>query len=265
MAAQTIQSRRTLHPDHYFIRSQQPLHSLVFLIPLLAVHELGMVFLVTQEMFGRHVLAWIYLENMLELFGAVREVLPPMAVVVVLVCLHVTKRDGFRFDPRLYVAMLFESLALAIPLLLFGLLLAPRGHPAPQVEPAMALATATGPAGLANLTWKSWVVLSLGAGIYEEFLFRLMAIAVLHLLFVDVLRLSAAWGAALSIGCSAVLFAAYHFTDQPVGYALFAFYFASGVYFAIVYVLRGFGIAAATHAFYDLMVFAIMQGIIPAK
>ena len=59
------------------------------------------------------------------------------------------------------------------------------------------------------------------------------------------------WGAILG---SALLFAAYHFGGgAEFDAARFVFYTLAGLYFAILYVARGFGIVAATHALYDVL------------
>jgi membrane protease YdiL (CAAX protease family) len=108
-------------------------------------------------------------------------------------------------------------------------------------------------------SWQAGVVFSLGAGIYEELLFRLIAIALLHGLLVDVLAMPQQYGAPTVVVLSAIAFALYHF-DQfsamqwtPADWGRFAFYTLAGVYFAAIYMLRGFGIVAGAHAVYDIL------------
>ncbi len=254
MPTATRPVRRTLSPDHYFMRSQEPLQALIFLSPLLIAYEIGA--LTGQQ----RVLAATFLRDFLHLFGAVGDYLPGLAIVVVLLCLHLTRRDRWRFEPRLYIEMFFESVAMAIPMVMFGLLLGQhsRGHPAMQT---LAIG---GPVNPAHFKLLEWFSLSFGAGIYEDFVFRLVAIAFLHFVLVDLLDVSPATGAVMAILCSAVLFGAYHFTNQEFTLAQFVRYFAMGVYLAAVYVLRGFGIVAATHAFYDVLIGLIAQGFLPA-
>ena len=151
--------------------------------------------------------------------------------------------------PKVYLGMAAESLALALPLLMFGLLA--RGRPPPVDD-----------------TWQKHLVFSLGAGIYEELVFRLMIIALVHMLLVDVLGAKTMAGAVVAVLVSSALFAAYHFGGKTVGQQTTTFqwpdaiyYFGTGVYFAIVYIVRGFGIVAAAHAAYDLLIVAIMHGL----
>jgi len=105
-------------------------------------------------------------------------------------------------------------------------------------------------------SWSSQLLLSLGAGIYEELVFRLMGIALLSLLLEDLLALPRAWASLIAVTASSLAFAWYHFwgTGVAVRPGLFAFYTLAGVYFAGVYVLRGFGIVVAVHAFYDVLI-----------
>jgi hypothetical protein len=100
------------------------------------------------------------------------------------------------------------------------------------------------------------VVTYLGAGIYEEALFRLTLFSGLVWLL---RRVEAPW--ILSVGlaatASATLFSAAHHLGpygQPYGNYLFLFRLAAGVYFAMLYQFRGFGVAVGAHAVYNLMV-----------
>lgn len=252
-------SRRSLSADHYFLRSQEPLQSLIFMMPLILLYEVGAVLYTTDPHTGHRVsnLARSFMKDFLEMFGAVGDYLPGLAVVLVLLAWHIARRDRWRFDLRLYVAMGVESLALALPLLLFGLLIGPRQTAAAAMLPAAMPDPST-------MTWQAWVVLSLGAGVYEELVFRLAAIAILHMIFVDMLSVPEKRGAILAVVCSAILFAAYHFSaGDPFTWSKFVYYFAAGIYFAMLYVMRGFGIVVATHGFYDILVFVIAKGLWP--
>jgi len=106
------------------------------------------------------------------------------------------------------------------------------------------------------------LVTSIGAGIYEELLFRLILICLLMILFQNILQLGQKKSIILSIIISATLFSAHHhivflngqFTQaSPFHWPEFAFRTLAGIYFAILFALRGFGITAGTHAFYDVI------------
>lgn len=247
----------TKSPDRqissYWDRSQWPLQALYFLMPLLVLYEIGTV---TYAPTGNERLPPIWAESLLayffHLFGVTGYYLPGVIVVVVLVCWHLVRRDLWRPEPALYGLMAMESLVLAMPLFIFGLVLF-REHAAQFSTAALALAQGDGIDQIPS--WQAGVVFSIGAGIYEELLFRLIAIALLHFVLADVLALSEAQSAVGAMGLSAVAFAVYHFlgpTDFHFG--KFLFHTLAGIYFAAIYVLRGFGIVAATHAIYDVLV-----------
>ena len=118
---------------------------------------------------------------------------------------------------------------------------------------------------VAGLSWQYWVAniaTGIGAGIYEELIFRLVLICLLMLLFQDVFRLDHRNSIVLSVLISAALFSAHHHIDflsgqvnpgDPFDWTRFAFRTMAGVYFAILFAIRGFGITAGAHAFYDII------------
>ncbi|MEM6854766.1 MAG: CPBP family intramembrane glutamic endopeptidase, partial [Planctomycetota bacterium] len=256
----------------YWERTLWPLQSLYFLLPLLIFYELGAVAFAPE---GNERLPQIYAERMLGRFfewtGVTGYYLPGIATVVVLLCWHFARRDPWRPEPRLYGAMLIESAVLAAPLFIFSIMLT--SPPPPEASTALTEAldwlpmlantsqAATGLDGVAS--WREGVIFSIGAGIYEELVFRLIIIALVHMLLSDVLALPKNWAAGGAIVVSAILFALYHPFDSMVpwhwdsrDWGRFAFYTVAGLYFAAIYVYRGFGIVAATHALYDVMVIA---------
>ena len=113
--------------------------------------------------------------------------------------------------------------------------------------------------------WQYWVadiVSGIGAGIYEELIFRLILICALMTLFQNVLQLSRKSSIILAVLISAALFSAHHHIDFLTGQlnprdqfnlAKFSFRTIAGVYFAVLFAIRGFGITAGTHAFYDII------------
>jgi membrane protease YdiL (CAAX protease family) len=96
----------------------------------------------------------------------------------------------------------------------------------------------------------------LGAGVYEELLFRV----VLLNLVVGLLAWMRAGPRAGLIGgvvLSSLLFSAAHYvpgSGDAFRWVTFLFRFMAGAYFAVLFRYRGFGIAAGTHAFYDVLV-----------
>jgi membrane protease YdiL (CAAX protease family) len=96
----------------------------------------------------------------------------------------------------------------------------------------------------------------LGAGIYEETLFRLMLVPTLFAAL-RLLQMPQVLASSWAVTASALLFALAHHAGSPgEAFTWYAFIFRwmAGVFFAWVFVLRGFGIAVGTHTAYDILV-----------
>src|ERR1051325_4348301 len=97
-------------------------------------------------------------------------------------------------------------------------------------------------------------MLSLGAGLYEELFFRVLLVTALAAAGRIVLGLGARGAGIFATLVGAFVFSAFHYIG-PYGDAFklqsFVFRMLSGVAFSGLYLLRGFGITAWTHALYD--------------
>ncbi|MDR9415652.1 MAG: CPBP family intramembrane glutamic endopeptidase [Gracilimonas sp.] len=105
------------------------------------------------------------------------------------------------------------------------------------------------------------LALSLGAGLYEELFFRVFLVTVFILIFTKVFGKK--WAAiSASVVLSALLFSAVHYIGS-MGDAFtiysFLYRFLFGLILNGIYVWRGFGVAAWTHAIYDIMVIALLS------
>ncbi len=262
----TSRQRLTPRPAGYFERSQQPLHSLIFLLPLIILYEVGLGLMhksaVASGQEAIDVRAHLILNHFFEIFGVTGVYLPGFIVIVVLFCWHMARkpgRDDWRITPGLYPLMGVECLALAGSMLIWAMLFLRLKEPAVAALLAGVVPGAIPGAG-AGVELTQNLLISIGAGIYEELLFRLMGIALLHMIFVDLLALPHRVGAAAAVAISALAFSLYHFPSLSFGqwttgdWAQCVFYTFGGVFLALVYILRGFGIAAGTHALYNVLI-----------
>lgn len=253
------------HPDFgrspgYWRLSMAPLHVLVFLLPLIAVYEVGS-FYYLQDATGvmRTVGARNLLVRFFDVFGATTFHLPAVTLVVVLLIWHVLNRDPWKIHPGVLVGMALESSVLVLPLLVLGLIMdshSDRGHLA-------AAALQNAPIDLRAAPWQERLTLSIGAGLYEELVFRLVMITGIHLLLADVLRMPKRTSAIVACLVSAVAFALYHDVSlaglrSGTDIKTFLFLTTAGVYFAGLFLARGFGIVVATHALYDIIVLVVI-------
>ncbi len=226
----------------YWWQSSLPLASLLFVLPFLVIYELGAhVFPLEQARF--ELVAFRLMRDFFQFFGATGRFLPAMAVVGVLLTWHIARNDPWKVRAGTLLTMLVESALLGIPLILICIALA-RYLP---------LATSTMP------DLRAGIILSLGAGIYEELIFRLCAMTLLSLLLVDLLKLRKPLSSLLIILIPAVLFSAYHYLgDEQFSPGSFIFRSLAGLYFGVIFVVRGFGITAGSHAAYDIWIVGLM-------
>lgn len=114
---------------------------------------------------------------------------------------------------------------------------------------------------ISTLTTTQKLALSLGAGLYEELFFRVILVTVFILIFTKVFGKK--WAAVTAaVVLSALLFSAVHYIGSmgdafTLGSFLYRFLF--GLILNGIYVWRGFGVAAWTHAIYDIMVIAFLS------
>jgi membrane protease YdiL (CAAX protease family) len=103
-------------------------------------------------------------------------------------------------------------------------------------------------------------VMSLGAGVYEETVFRLGLLSGLVFVLEKLVRV-ARWAALLGAFLfSAAVFSAMHHLPpygDPVALGPFVFRVLAGLFFGLLFWRRGFAVAVYTHAFYDILVLVI--------
>jgi hypothetical protein len=231
-------------PSGYWHASRRPLQILVFLLPLIVAYELCLGLVLSLDVQAH--------KGLLEFFAALGVTrtgglyLGGLVIVAVLLVWHVLVRDPWRASVRTAGGMAIEALVLALPLIVLSRIIAVR------------LPAAGTPADVAFVELDLWsqLAISVGAGLYEELMFRMVLIAVVHTLLVDVGKTSHHVGAAIAIGLSALAFTWYHDLRNASGgisVAKLAFYFLAGVYFGAVYMVRGFGLVVGAHATYDIL------------
>ena len=230
----------------YFRVSRSPLYSLVFILPLVALYELLAVAINWDSAAQLRNGADVLLRQMLAMFGlGAPYVLGALLAGAVAGAWFWQRRsyESAQVTGAYLVVMLAESVLWA-GFLLVSLSVADQ-----------LLATTTADSVLLT------AFLALGAGIYEEGVFRLLLISLLAAFFVRVLdwRRPLAWG--ISIAGAAVLFSLFHYVG-PGGEAFswnsFGYRGVAGVILGLLFVFRGFGITVYAHTVYDLLVLGII-------
>ena len=221
----------------YWSISRTPLTSLVFTLPLVAAYEVGVLAL------GRGTArngADVWLRTLLDQAGFGEYFLLPVLTVVGLLAWHHVEHDRWEWSGSVLAGMAVECGFWAV--ILQGI--------ARAQDRFWPLAAGVGEGILTRF------VAFCGAGLYEEVLFRLLLLPALAWCC---RRLGAGPTSAAiqAVIGSSLLFSLAHYVG-PLGDAFdpysFTFRFLAGGFFAVLFSLRGFGIAAGSHAAYDMLV-----------
>lgn len=241
----------------YWHDSRAPRYSLTFAIPLLVLYEV-LAAALSNGGSGVRNGADVLLKSAFERVLGERGQLV-FGVLLLGTMLALIVRDRRRVSDGLkagtFALMLAESVALAA---VFGTVV---GLLTAQLVGTLVGGGVGLSAGTAfdGVGWPTALMVSLGAGLYEELLFRVILVSALL------------WGAKRIFGwgpvasalfatiTGALIFSAFHyvgpFADQ-MQLGSFVFRTLAGVAFSALYIVRGFGITAWTHALYDVLLLA---------
>ena len=239
------------HEENYWTLSSTPLTSLAFTLPLVAAYEGGVLLMGRGSPRNG---ADVWLRHLLDALGFGQYFLLPVLTIAGLLAWQFLSHDRWRFSAAVLPGMAAECVLWAVVLVGIGRLQQSLWPHGPEFMAATAAPPLFAGGGLSGLL--SRVVGFCGAGLYEELLFRLLMlpIAVVGLERLGCSRLAAGVWAIL---LSSLLFSAAHYVGplgDTFGIYSFTFRFVAGVFFAVLFLVRGFGIAAGSHFFYDLLV-----------
>lgn len=237
-------------PRRYFALSRELRYSILFAVPLLLLYEGLSAALSGSAYSGIRNGADVLLKTMFVSLGG-RTGLTVFGVLLLGAAAVVVWRDqrrrGGRLSGGVFGLMLLESVVYAAVL----------GQVVAQLTTWLLsgrLAIAFQQGGVATLPLGTQLVVSLGAGIYEELVFRVLLVS-----GVAALGTALGWRKPVALGvgivASALIFSAFHYVG-PIGDTLtlpsFTFRAVAGLLLSGLYVARGFGITAWTHALYDV-------------
>jgi hypothetical protein len=234
----------------YLAQSRGSRYSLLFALPLLLLYE-GLSFALTgSAVEGVRNGADVLLKSLFLALGGRHGLTVFNAVLFTAGAVLVWRdRKAARgpLERRVFALMFVES---AVYAALFGVVVG--GLTALVLDPPRLLQIGGG-----ALDVPTQLVISLGAGIYEELLFRVLLTGGLLWLLRAGLGMGRAGAAALAVPVSALIFSAFHYVGaygDRFTAASFTFRAIAGVVFSVMYVTRGLGITAWTHAMYDVLV-----------
>ncbi len=210
---------------------------LFYIVPLVALYEVGLIVSGSRWRNGADVL----FKGLFEVFGPYG--VPVLNVTFLAACLAamiVLVRRGVRVG-LYYPPMVLEAA-------FYGVTLGPVVNLLRQGILPLSMAE-----GDEDLVID--LILSVGAGVYEEIFFRLILLSWVYLVLARWLGLRPPGAAAISILVSAAAFSAFHYIGpeaDSLETASFAFRFLGGVILGALFALRGLAVAVYAHTFYDV-------------
>ncbi len=245
----------------YLDRTRQPWACILFVVPLLIAYEVGLYAISPmpdeartgadawlRTAFVRGGVAFSFAAPLLILVGLglwswlapPRAVVDPLGVWV-----------GMVGESALFAGLLFGLVQLAFPLLAYG---------GGLLQDSLGRFLEVSPGQPPEATW-GMILRYVGAGIYEETIFRLVGFSLLRFLFLAG-DLRPSWADGLAAILSSLLFAAAHHWgsgQEHIDVTVFLYRALAGLYFAGVFRTRGFGIAVGAHAGYDVLVGLVLR------
>lgn len=221
----------------YFSQSHNLLNSLVLVLPLMIVYQVGLLLVGSQGLNGVDFVS-VLLVSLTGPWGLIVFNFV-LLVLLFLGVWHLRKKE--KFDSGFFAPMLIEGVVYAFFLGAFIVFVMRHTIPMTQVDPG-------------ELSPMAKVTISLGAGVYEELFFRLGLISLLVYFFVKVVKVQKATAIIAAFLISSLLFSLAHYVGTEIEAYGFIYRLIAGLIFAVLFKFRSFAIAVYTHAFYDMFV-----------
>lgn len=249
--SRTKQTKKTNDPISYYALTKNGFYAFTSTLPLLIVYQIMAFYLTHSLLNANRSVAETWLVGLFSLLGVPGFVLLGFIGAGLIVYFYLQKkRRNIPVIKYFYLLMFIEALVYSF---FFGAVVI---RILKILHPVMLLQI-----GLPQSKWSS-VMLSLGAGYFEELIFRVILYGGIYsavLLTAQKLKPKSdlkvfKFFAVVIIGTlTAVVFSmAHHISGEMFSLYAFLFRTISGFIFVLLYQFRGFGIAAYTHAFYDL-------------
>jgi len=248
----------------YFARTSRPVYALMFLLPFIILYEI-LVLVVNPQLLSEPannvrggVVAFVWIQNFLQYVGLDGKnswLCAPLVIIITLLILQVTSRQQWKIMWSDFAVMAVECVVISLPLIVLAMVL---NRPVQQQAAGMLAAVSK----FSHHSFMMDIITGIGAGIYEELIFRLVLIGLLMLFFETILGVNRTKAIIISVAVSAILFSLHHHfvflngkfaRAEVLTLAPFIFRTLAGVYFAAIFAVRGYGIVAGAHIFYDII------------
>ena len=228
--------------SNYWRYSRSAYYSAVAALPLLVIYEI-LIVLSQSRYWGIRNAADVWIRTFLMAFDLQAQHITFVLIGISLALIPITKSRarGIKLKANYFALMFAECLAFSLVL---GVVL--------QSILRLGGLSSGGPGSglMQNLA------LSVGAGLFEEIIFRVILLNLLFLLLSPLLKKKVV-AAVFSVLLASFLFSLSHYVGTMADtWQLYSFMFrwAAGLLFTVLYFVRGFAITAYTHALYDIWV-----------
>jgi uncharacterized membrane protein len=243
----------------YWKASRAPRYSVLFALPLFLLYEgLSAALAGAPGVSSVRNAADVALKTPFLMFAGSRGSLAFFAIVVAISVFLVARdltRSRDKLRPRYFVAMFGESALLG---LLLGVVVGTLT--ARLLGGLSALSVQTGSGAIESMGFSARLMLALGAGLYEELLFRVLLVGGLATGLKWLIGLSTPVAGIFAAVGGALVFSLFHYIGEygdKWELASFTYRAIAGLVFSGLYLTRGFGITAWTHALYDVYVMVL--------
>ena len=232
--------------NSYWRSTRSPLYSFLFTVPLFLIYEIGIFLTSSDDMFVLRNGADALMRQILATFGIAGLYWVGAIFFIGFIITFILQRkywEETQIHSDYFLLMMMESVAWSVLIYflmsnVYLLLMNPTGSMLVQQ-----------------------VTLAVGAGIYEEFLFRVLLIAGISVILGFIFQWSDKTRNWAAMVIAAGIFSSFHFIGEYgdfFSFNIFMVRFLAGIALGTLYFLRGFGITAWSHAVYDLIVLTRM-------
>ncbi len=228
--------------SNYWRYSRSAYYSAVAALPLLVIYEI-LIVLSQSRYWGIRNAADVWIRTFLMAFDLQAQHITFVLIGISLALIPIAKSRarGIKLKANYFALMFAECLAFSLVL---GVVL--------QSILRLGGLSSGGPGSglMQNLA------LSVGAGLFEEIIFRVILLNLLFLLLSPLLKKKVVT-AVVSVLLASFLFSLSHYVGTMADtWQLYSFMFrwGAGLLFTVLYFVRGFAITAYTHALYDIWV-----------
>ena len=232
--------------NSYWLSTRSPLYSFLFTVPLFLIYEIGIFLTSSDDMFVLRNGADALMRQILATFGITGLYWVGLIFFIGFIIAFILQRkywEETQIHSDYFLLMMVESVGWSVVIYflmtnVYLLLMNPTGSMLVQQ-----------------------VTLAVGAGIYEEFLFRVLLIAGISVILGFIFQWSDKTRNWAAMVIAAGIFSSFHFIGEYgdfFSFNIFMIRFLAGIALGTLYFLRGFGITAWSHAVYDLIVLTRM-------